>query len=88
MQLTILILLILGLIYIPTETIVVIVGITVIGLIRYAVKIKQEADDNAKTKGAYAKLVNPHYEKPRWFATPLAIYAMIAVIIASLIYFY
>ncbi len=88
MQLTILVLLILGIIYIPVETIVLVVGITLIGFICYAVKRKKIAADMAETNGAYEKLTNPNYVKPGWFSTPLVIYAMIAGIMASLVYFY
>ena len=88
MQLTILILLIPGLIYIPVETTVIIVGITLIGLIRYVVKTKATVDDNRRTKGTYERLINPDYSKSRWFATPLAAYVTITGFIVSLVYFY
>lgn len=88
MQLTILMLLILGLIYIPVETIVVIVGITLIGSIRHVVKMKETADYRASIKGSSERLANPNYVKPRWFTTPLAAYTAIAGFIALLVYFY
>ncbi len=88
MQFIILILLVLGLIYFPVETIVFIVGIMLIGWIRHVVKIKETADHRASMKGAYERLTNPGYTKPRWFTSPPAVYAMTAVILGLLVYFY
>ena len=39
-------------------------------------------------KGAYERLTDPDYAKPRWFTSPPAVYAMTAIIIALLVYFY
>jgi hypothetical protein len=88
MRFIILILLILGLIYFPVETIVFIVGITLIGLIRHVVKMKETADYRASMNGAYERVTDPNYTKPRWFTSPPAVYAMIAIVIALLVYFY
>ena len=88
MQYIILILLILGLIYFPVETIVITVGVSLIGLIRYVVKEKEIAGDRARTKDAYERLTNPDYARPRWFISPPALYAAIVIVIALLVYFY
>ena len=88
MQYIILILLILGLIYFPVETIVITVGVSLIGLIRHVVKKKEIAGDRARTKNAYERLTNPDYARPRWFLSPPALYATIAIVIALLVYFY
>ena len=88
MQFLILILLILGLIYFPVETIAITVGISLIGLIRYAVKKKETADYRASIKGSSERLTNPNYVEPRWYTSRWVVYPLAACFIALVVYFY
>jgi len=86
--LVILALVIIGLIYKPVETVVICVGITLIGWIRQAVKMKEKSEYRAKLKGSHERLTNANYVEPRWYSSPWVIYPLAAAIIALLIYFY
>ena len=74
--------------YFPVETIVITIELTLIGWIRYSLKMKGVREYRTNMKGAYERLTDPDYAKPRWFTSPPAVYAMTAIIIALLVYFY